>query len=161
MFVPSPLPPSPLPSHHPLSLPTIPSPLPPSLHTIPSPLLPSLHPDALSRVSAVHEGINYAFLATSQQTCADTLALRASATNLCFDAVHDLSHPGIRAMPKLLQVKFIWKGMSKDAGDWTCTCDQCQCVKVHRHHKAALQPFVPPDARFSHIHVDVVGRDRN
>ena len=33
----------------------------------------------------------------------------------------------------------------------------CQRAKVHRHTKAPLAPFVVPERRFDHVHVDLVG----
>ena len=147
--------------------------------------------DALSRVTAVSNGVDFALLAASQHSCSETQVLISSMSNLqlaqvpvhdgdvtllcdvsmgcdcpvvptlyrrtVFDAIHNLAHPGIHAFHRLLQDKFVWRGMAKDVGNWACQCLQCQCTKVHLHIKAPLQSFRPADSRFSHIHVDVVG----
>ena len=74
-----------------------------------------------------------------------------------FDVVHGLAHPGVRATRRLMQARYIWKGMAHDVGEWVRQCVACQKAKVYRHIAAPLQEFQTPDERFSHIHVDVVG----
>ena len=74
-----------------------------------------------------------------------------------FDSIHGLSHPGKRAMKRLISSKYVWRGLKRDVSKWTTECVQCQRSKVHRHTIAPLQPFDKPESRFSHIHVDLVG----
>ncbi|XP_061879645.1 uncharacterized protein LOC133631461 [Entelurus aequoreus] len=74
-----------------------------------------------------------------------------------FDAIHSLSHPGVRASVKLVGAKFVWPGLRKDVRQWAAACVACQRAKVHRHTKAALEPFPIPVRRFDHVHVDLVG----
>ena len=74
-----------------------------------------------------------------------------------FDALHGLSHPGIRASAKLVATRFVWPSVNKDVRAWARTCLQCQRSKVHRHIKSPLGTFSEPDARFHHVHVDLVG----
>ena len=74
-----------------------------------------------------------------------------------FDAVHDLSHPSIRATKQLVAAKFVWPGLRKQVGIWAKTCLRCQAAKVHRHTTAPVDQFVPATHRFDHIHVDIVG----
>lgn len=76
---------------------------------------------------------------------------------LIFNALHNLSHPGIRATNKLITQKFIWPGMNKDISLWSKRCIQCQRSKVHRHNKASFGSFVLPENRFDHINMDIVG----
>lgn len=76
---------------------------------------------------------------------------------LIFNALHNLSHPGIRATNKLVTQKFIWPGMNKDISLWSKQCIQCQRSKVHRHNKASFGSFVLPENRFDHINMDIVG----
>ena len=47
--------------------------------------------------------------------------------------------------------------MKRDVAGWTRSCPDCQQSKVQRHTKAPLHSFPAPDARFEHIHVDIVG----
>ena len=74
-----------------------------------------------------------------------------------FDSIHGLSHPGIRATRKMLAARFVWPGVNVDVRDWARTCVQCQRAKVQRHVHAPLGTFAHPDARFAHIHIDLVG----
>ena len=39
-----------------------------------------------------------------------------------FDAVHALSHPGVKASVKLISTKFVWPGMRKDVRGWAAAC---------------------------------------
>lgn len=74
-----------------------------------------------------------------------------------FDCFHGLSHPGIKATINLIRKRFMWKNLAKDIKNWCRSCLPCQKSKVQRHTKAEVKPFPPPDARFSHVHVDIVG----
>ena len=74
-----------------------------------------------------------------------------------FDALHGLSHPGIRATQKLITERFVWPGINHDIRKWARTCLECQRCKVHKHTKVPLGTFTSPDARFSHVHIDLVG----
>ena len=74
-----------------------------------------------------------------------------------FDSLHGLSHPGIRATQKLITSRFVWPGVKSDIRRWTRSCLQCQRAKINRHTRAPLSPFKPPDARFSIVHIDLVG----
>ena len=42
-------------------------------------------------------------------------------------------------------------------GTWAKACIACQRSKVIRHNKAPVSSFDLPDARFSHVHLDLVG----
>ena len=78
-------------------------------------------------------------------------------TKHVFDAVHSLSHPGIRASRQLISERFVWEGMQKDIAEFTRACVRCQQSKIHLHSSASLQSFLQPDSRFSAIHCDLVG----
>ena len=47
--------------------------------------------------------------------------------------------------------------MKNDIRDWVRSCTQCQKAKVQCHNKSPLGTFAKPDARFSHIYLDIVG----
>ncbi|BHF60797.1 hypothetical protein SprV_0100376400 [Sparganum proliferum] len=81
----------------------------------------------------------------------------ASTRRAVFQTLHGLSHPGIRDSQKLLAERFVWPGMNKDVKAWARSCLSCQLNKVQRHNKSAPGTFLSPDARFSHLHLDVVG----
>ena len=74
-----------------------------------------------------------------------------------FDQLHSLSHPGIRASQKLRTTHFVWPSINKDVRQWARSCSKCQTAKVYRHVTAPRGTFLTPDARFDHIHVDIVG----
>ncbi|CAH8562835.1 unnamed protein product [Schistosoma haematobium] len=76
---------------------------------------------------------------------------------LVFDALHGLSHPGIAATLRLIAARYVWPAMNKDVRMWAKQCLQCQRSKVHRHVAAPLGTFATPDARFDHVHLDIVG----
>ena len=73
----------------------------------------------------------------------------------CFQ--FSMSHPGIKSTRKLIGSRFVWPNMHKDIQEWTKTCISCQKAKVHQHAKAPLGTYATPDARFQHIHIDLVG----
>ena len=81
----------------------------------------------------------------------------ASLRRRVFDRLHGLAHPGVRASQELVGRRFVWPGMRNDIRRWTQACDQCQRTKVHRHTKTPTGEFRPPDDRFDHVHVDLVG----
>ena len=74
-----------------------------------------------------------------------------------FASLHNLLHPGICATQKLLTERFVWPGISKDGRQWTRSCIHCQKANVTRHTAAPIGNFVTPDARFDHLHSDLVG----
>ncbi|BHF83329.1 hypothetical protein SprV_0802647700 [Sparganum proliferum] len=47
--------------------------------------------------------------------------------------------------------------MHKDLKAWTRACITCQRSKIQRHNKAPIGTFPGPGARFSHVHLDIVG----
>ena len=74
-----------------------------------------------------------------------------------FDEVHSLAHPGVKVTRELIGQRFVWKGMRKNVAKFVKTCIPCQQSKIVRHNKTPLQRFKTPDARFAHIHCDIVG----
>ena len=74
-----------------------------------------------------------------------------------FDSLHSLSHPGIRATQKLITARFIWPNINSDVRKWARSCLQCQRSKVHNHTASPMSTFANPDARFDHVHEDIVG----
>ena len=48
-------------------------------------------------------------------------------------------------------------GINHDIRHWTKTCQKCQQCKMQRHTKSPLGTFSTPDARFAHVHIDLVG----
>ncbi|XP_064479324.1 uncharacterized protein K02A2.6-like [Ornithodoros turicata] len=74
-----------------------------------------------------------------------------------FDSIHSLAHPGIRASQKLITARFVWPAMNADVRAWARCCLICQRVKVQRHTTTPFTAFPLPDARFSHVHIDIVG----
>jgi hypothetical protein len=74
-----------------------------------------------------------------------------------FEALHNLSHPGVQPTVRLVTQRFVWPGVRKDCRRWAKACLQYQRNKVHRHTSAPLAEFKPPSARFRHVHLDLVG----
>ncbi|GBM94306.1 hypothetical protein AVEN_29814-1 [Araneus ventricosus] len=48
--------------------------------------------------------------------------------------------------------------MNKDIKLWCKSCIQPQRSKVNRHTKSPLGEYERPKARFSHVHLDIVGQ---
>ena len=71
-----------------------------------------------------------------------------------FERLHSLSHPGIRATQHLLSSNYIWPQINADVRKRTRNCVQSQQNKISRHTAA---PIATPDARFDHVHIDLVG----
>lgn len=74
-----------------------------------------------------------------------------------YNAVHGLSHPGVRATRKLIQTRYFWPSMQADIGKWAKACTQCQRAKIQRHTTSEVSMFPPTTDRFMHIHIDIVG----
>ncbi|XP_014785948.1 uncharacterized protein K02A2.6-like [Octopus bimaculoides] len=74
-----------------------------------------------------------------------------------FDALHSLSHPGITASVKLITARFFWPNTCRMITALARSCAKCQRSKVYRHICAPLGQFSPPETRFRHIHIDLVG----
>ena len=74
-----------------------------------------------------------------------------------FRAIHEVSHPGIRATTRLVSSRFVWCGLATQVRGWCLDCTSCQTAKVTRQPVAPVQSIPVPEKRFSHIHVDLVG----
>nr|VZH99102.1 unnamed protein product [Spirometra erinaceieuropaei] len=74
-----------------------------------------------------------------------------------FAALHNLAHPGIRTTQRLASERFVWPSMNTDIRQWTRSCLACQKAKVGRHKKTPIGTFLASEARFSHVHIDLVG----
>lgn len=73
-----------------------------------------------------------------------------------YQAIHDLSHPGIRATRKLVTARYFWPSMNSDINNWTRTCDPCQRAKVQQHTNSPIASFKQTN-RLEHVHIDLVG----
>lgn len=74
-----------------------------------------------------------------------------------FHSVHGMSHPGAKTTTKLVTDRYVWPSVRKDCRTWVRSCESCQRAKIQRHTSAPLGDFKLPEARFSHIHIDLVG----
>ena len=72
-------------------------------------------------------------------------------------ALHQLSHPGVRATRRLVVSRFLWTGMNKDVNHFVRHCVACQKAKIQIHSRPPPQKFVVPSRRFAHVHVDILG----
>ncbi|GBM42481.1 Transposon Tf2-11 polyprotein [Araneus ventricosus] len=76
---------------------------------------------------------------------------------LIFDHLHNLAHPGIAALTKLICTRYVWPGMKYQIKQSVRCCESCQRSKIQRRTKTPLGTFSLPDARYTHIHIDIVG----
>ena len=74
-----------------------------------------------------------------------------------FDTLHSLAHPGVRATQRLITAHYVWPRINADVRKWARSCLQCQRTKVHQHTVTPLATFATADARFDHVHLDLVG----
>ena len=74
-----------------------------------------------------------------------------------FDSLHSMSHPGIRATQCLITAHYVWLTINVDVRRWTRLCIQCQRTKVDRHTVTPTGSVSLPDARFDHVHIDIIG----
>ncbi|XP_076278431.1 uncharacterized protein LOC143208168 [Lasioglossum baleicum] len=74
-----------------------------------------------------------------------------------FNLFHNFAHPGAKASDRLIRQRYVWPDMHKDVARWCKLCLSCQQSKVSRHNKHRPEHFVPPDGRFDHVHLDIVG----
>jgi len=77
--------------------------------------------------------------------------------NKIFHMMHGLSHPGIRATKRLISSRFVWDGCAADVALWCRNCQDCARGKVTVQEKTEPAQIPVPAARFSHVHVDLVG----
>ena len=69
-----------------------------------------------------------------------------------------LAHPGVKGLRRLIVKRYFWPSMNAEVGEWTRQCEVCQRVKTSRHTTVPPSRIPMPDARFSHIHMDIFGR---
>lgn len=74
-----------------------------------------------------------------------------------FNLLHDFAHPGAKASGRLIQQRYVWPDVHKDVARWCKLCLSCQQSKVSRHNNHRPEHLVPPDGRFEHVHLDIVG----
>ncbi|TNN10580.1 Transposon Tf2-9 polyprotein, partial [Schistosoma japonicum] len=80
-----------------------------------------------------------------------------SMRRLVFSNFHSLSHPGVKSSTKLINARHIWPNLQKDVPKWVRECSACQQSKVNRHINSPIGSYPQPDARFAHVHIDLVG----
>ena len=74
-----------------------------------------------------------------------------------FEVVHCLAHPGIRATQRLIAARYVWRGSAADVAEWTRSCVNCGKGKVTVQESTPVLPIAVPPAKFTHVHVDLVG----
>lgn len=53
--------------------------------------------------------------------------------------------------------RYVWPSINKDCREWTRLCHACQRTKITRHVSTPVGTFKLPSARFSYVHIDLVG----
>lgn len=77
--------------------------------------------------------------------------------NIAIANAHRLSHPGIKNTTKLVTDRYVWDGMRKDIAHFVRNYTHCQKCKITRHNKTPIVQYRPPDRRFEHINIDLIG----
>ena len=73
------------------------------------------------------------------------------------DSLHSLTHPGVKATAKIISQGFEWPSIQKDCRTWAKACQVCQRSKISRHAITPVGNFSLHSARFSNIHIDLIG----
>ncbi|KAL7289042.1 hypothetical protein TKK_0016996 [Trichogramma kaykai] len=73
-----------------------------------------------------------------------------------FKIFHSPAHPGPAATNKIIRRKYVWPNMSRQISTWCKNCLPCQRAKVSQPNKFIPFKFPLSDARFSHVHLDIV-----
>jgi len=81
----------------------------------------------------------------------------ADCRHAVFVHVHSLAHAGTRATSRLVSARFVWPGLATDVKEWCRQCAACQRAKVTVQPRTPVDKIEVPAARFSHVHVDLVG----
>ena len=81
----------------------------------------------------------------------------ASLCRCVLQAVHDVSHPGVRETQKLLKVVFCCPSMASQAAEYVRSCVPCQKCKTTFHLYSEPSRFPVNPRRFSTIHLDIIG----
>lgn len=73
-------------------------------------------------------------------------------------AIHNIAHTDIKATHEAIRHRFIRpKFTHKEIAQYVRTCVPCQQSKVNRHTKSPYDKYLPPNNRFEHINVDIIG----
>ena len=83
----------------------------------------------------------------------------ASVRPLLLKLFHCYSHRNTRVMDGLIRRQYIWPNLTRDvaSNSYCRSCLACQTSKITRHNKPKPVHFDLPDARFQHVHIDLVG----
>ena len=74
-----------------------------------------------------------------------------------FMSIHNLAHARTRATRRLLNQRWVWKGMPGDISRWCKECIPCQVIKVTKHTIPELGEIPDPSRRFTKVNLDIVG----
>lgn len=74
-----------------------------------------------------------------------------------FDVFHNLNHPSGKITAQIIEQRYVWPSMRRDIRNWAKTCIQYQRAKIGRHVHMQTEKFSQPDARFDHVHIDIIG----
>lgn len=83
--------------------------------------------------------------------------LPVSLCHTACNALHQLSHLGVRGSQLLIYKLLVWPHMHRTVTRWTRKIPSCQVTKIHQHIGAPVEQIPMPDTAFTHVHVDLVG----
>ncbi|GBM15627.1 hypothetical protein AVEN_95260-1 [Araneus ventricosus] len=122
--------------------------------------------DAFSRIDkiGIPLEIDYEEIARAQADDEELLTLQGNIhpyvpntfRTTIINAIHSLAHSGAKATANAVKQQIIWISLKKDCTEFRKLCIPCQKSKGS-HVKSPKGDFSLPPARFSHIHLDVVG----
>lgn len=71
--------------------------------------------------------------------------------------LHNLAHPGRKATQKMVAENFVWPDLNRDCNTYVQHCIPCQQTKVNKHTLTPLVTPTPPNGRFRHFNIDLIG----
>ena len=80
-----------------------------------------------------------------------------SSRRIIFEHVHGLAHPGARATCRLIGARYVWPHLATEVKEMCRECSSCNRAKVTTQETVKVEKMPIPEARFSHIHLDLVG----
>ena len=81
-----------------------------------------------------------------------------SARQSIFNALHNISHPGVGGSTRFITSRYFWPNMRRDIKSMVQVCLDCQRSKITRHTKTPIaNSMFPCSDRFQCVHIDVIG----
>ena len=106
-------------------------------------------------------GTQMVSIGTSTLTCDNSIPPRPILPEQCrypiFTQFHNLCHCNWKPTSRMILARFTWPNAQRDIKEWCRNCLTCQQTKVTRHIRPPIRQINEAVARFTHVHMDIVG----